>query len=47
MRLVGLILLMMILQGCFPGFTPEEKIVKEMEQGDMSIKWVKVIVGLD
>lgn len=38
---------MMIMQGCFPSYAPKEETVKEIQEGDVTLKWVKLVGTLD
>ncbi len=47
MKIVRIIPLVIILQSCFPSFAPKEEIKKEIQQEDVSLKWIDVIGTLD
>jgi len=47
MKIIRILLLIVILQSCFPIFRPEVRVKKEIKQGEVIIKWVEVIGILD
>lgn len=47
MKVVKIIPLIMILQSCFPSFTPKMEIKKEIQQENILLKWVDVVGILD
>lgn len=37
----------MILNSCFPSFAPKEETIKEIQQGDILLRWIDVVGTLD
>ena len=42
MKKLNLILVVIILQSCFPSFEPKEEVKEELKHEKASIKWIKV-----
>ena len=47
MKKLNLILVVIILQNCFPSFEPKEEVKEELKHEKTSIKWIKVVGILD
>ena len=47
MKKLNLILVVAILQSCFPSFEPKEEVKEELKHEKTSIKWIKVVGILD
>lgn len=47
MRIIKIAFFAIMLQSCFPSFAPKEKIKKEIDNGDILLKWVDVVGTLD
>ena len=47
MKKLNLILVVIILQNCFPSFKPKEEVKEELKHEKASIKWIKVEGILD
>ena len=43
MKKLNLILVVAMLQSCFPSFEPKEEVKEELKHEKASIKWIKVV----
>jgi hypothetical protein len=47
MKIHWILILLIVMQSCFPNFDPKEETVKEIQQESISLKWVNVIGIID